>query len=50
MGTLLIICLACVCLLGGLFAGIIIGITDCKRTFQIPKGAMGVDENGYIYP
>ena len=33
----------------GFAIGVIVGIVDCKRMFGIPKGAVGVDENGYIY-
>ena len=29
--------------------GVLIGIADCKRRFGVPKGAVGVDDNGYIY-
>ena len=30
--------------------GIMVGIHDCKRTFGIPKGALGVEEDGtYFY-
>ena len=32
------------------YAGVCVGIWDCKRRFAIPKSAVGVDENGYIYP
>lgn len=32
------------------YAGVCVGIWDCKRRFAIPKTAVGVDENGYIYP
>lgn len=28
------------------YIGIIVGIADCKRRFQVPKGAVGVDEHG----
>lgn len=31
------------------YGGIILGIADCKRRFGIPKQAIGVDDNGYIY-
>lgn len=31
------------------YGGIILGMADCKRRFGIPKGAIGVDDNGYIY-
>lgn len=29
--------------------GVCVGISDCKRKFGIPKSAVGVDEDGYIY-
>lgn len=32
------------------YAGACVGIKDCKRKFGIPKSAVGVDEDGYIYP
>lgn len=32
-----------------LYAGIVIGVSDCKKRFNIPKGAIGVDNDGYIY-
>ncbi len=30
------------------FAGICVGIRDCKRKFAIPKTAVGVDADGNI--
>ncbi len=32
-----------------LYIGICVGISDCKRRFGIPKSAVGVDADGYIY-
>ena len=30
--------------------GVLVGIADCKRRFQVPKGSVGVDANGnYIF-
>lgn len=34
------------CVLAGCVIGVMIGIRDCKRTFDIPYGAVGVDEDG----
>ena len=31
------------------YAGACVGITDVKKRFGIPKKAIGVDEDGYIY-
>ena len=31
------------------YCGICLGIANCKRRFLIPKGATGVNDNGYIY-
>ena len=36
-------------ILAGFYAGICFGVSDCKRRFGIPKSAVGVDEDGYIY-
>lgn len=41
--------LVCVVALGIFYFGITVGISDCKRRFQIPHGAVGVNENGYYY-
>lgn len=41
-GILLTLIVGCLCLM----VGILIGVADCKRTFGIPHGAMGVDEDG----
>lgn len=43
----LLVCIVGV--LGAFYAGILFGIHDCKKRFSIPKGAVGVDEHGYIY-
>lgn len=32
------------------YAGIFFGIYDCKRHFNIPKGAQGVNDDGSFYP
>lgn len=43
-----ILCAVVACLLSFIF-GILVGIKDCKRRFSIPYGAVGVDNDGYIY-
>lgn len=47
--TLLLGIVAFLAVLFTFYGGIIIGIHECKKQFNIPKGATGVDENGYIY-
>lgn len=37
-------------LLIGFVIGALVGIKDCKNTFGIPVGAVGVNDDGYIYP
>lgn len=49
MNVLIILLASAIVLLAVFGAGILVGIADCKRRFGVPKGAMGVDENGYIY-
>lgn len=44
--TLLLLALA---FLAVFYGGICLGIANCKRRFLIPKGATGVDDNGYVY-
>ena len=46
MNSLFFILCALVVLVLVFYAGIIVGIADCKRRFQVPKGAVGVDKNG----
>lgn len=48
--TLFLILLAVVLLLGAFYLGIVVGIKDCKKQFNIPKKATGVCEDGeFIY-
>lgn len=36
-------------ILGAFYGGIIVGIADCKKRFNVPKGATGVDDDGYNF-
>ena len=47
--TLLIVLLVLLACLISFYGGIIAGVNDAKKTFNIPKGATGVNENGYIF-
>lgn len=49
MQTLFFLLALAVALGLGFCGGVIVGIKDCKRRFGVPLGAVGVDDNGYIY-
>lgn len=49
MSNVLLGLVAVLCVLFAFYGGIIIGIADCKRRFGIPKKAVSVNDDGYIY-
>lgn len=50
MTTLLFFLVAAVALLLAFCFGVVVGIKDCKRRFNVPPGAVEVDANGeYIF-
>lgn len=49
MQTLFLVLALCVALGLGFCFGVVVGIKDCKRRFNIPLGAVGVDNDGFVY-
>ncbi len=49
MEMVLFLLMAVVALLAAFYAGIVVGIKDCKRRFKIPYGATGVNSEGVYY-